>query len=425
MIRNIRSIHWLYPGMTRRRFCLNLLHSIWLVAGCLLWLGYINYMDGFGFMSDFMGKKSLLQEHLSARTESRLLTDKFLLLNTSMNNALLPLDNDNTLNTIITDRKMLAEKLEILDRNSDRIAFIICDIYFEQSSDHPETDSVLQAVILRLSAKKKFVMPGYFDRTTGTFQPPVFKGTTALSQYRSAFQGSRFLKYTYITHGKKQMSLEAFEAISGQKMQKSVFAGVPYYMSGNRPALNTIIPEFRFGKPDLIEGETYYQLGMFEDFLLRENQVVIIGDFEGNSDLHSTIAGAVPGPMVLLNAYLSLVHGDHLISVWYLLLLLAVFFWVSYQQFYNRVDLPEGKTLWQKMRNYLIEKRIYLVMLALVYVSMLFFHHYIHLLILLSYFALIGYIRKYVVKPIRGKHFKKIAEQNRNIGTVSESSIQE
>lgn len=401
MIRKIKSIHWLFPGINNRRFLLNLLHSIWLVAGCLLWLGYINYMDGFGFMSDFMSKRSILEEQIFPEKETRLLTDQFLLLNTSLNNSLLPLDNDNTINTIITDRKILAEKLEILDQHSDRIAFIICDIYFEQPSDDPETDSALQAVILRLSAKNKFVMPGYFDRQTGNFHPPAFQGKTAISQYRSAFQSSRFLKYTYILQGQKQMSLIAFEAVSHRKMEKTRFAGIPYYISGNRPALNTIIPEFRFDNNDLIEGETYYHLGMFEDFLLGEKQVVIIGDFKGNSDLHSTIAGSVPGPLVLLNAYLSLVNGDHLISVWYFLLLLVVFFWVSYQQFYNRIDLPGGKNIWQKIRNYLIEKRIYFVMLALVYVSMLWFHHFIHLLILLTYFAAIGYLRKYLIYPAR------------------------
>lgn len=386
----------LFPGITIKGFIITLLHSSWLVAVCLLWLGYINFMDGFGFMNDYMNMRSFVNEYILQKQADTNINTSFLLINTSQNNALLPLDNDNTINSVITDRAILAQKLEVLDRNSDKIAFVICDIFFEKLSADTKADSALRAVILSLSKKNKFVMPGYFNHKTGKFQPPVFNGTTGISQYRSSFLNTQFLKYTYITDNHKQMPLVAYEAVSGKKLAAHKFLFMPYFTFGNIPALNTIIPEFRYTQSDLVDGESYYQLGMFDEYFIGKDQVVIIGDFEGRNDLHYSMAGLNAGPLVVLNAYLSLKNGDNVVSVWYVLLLIFVFFWVSYQQFYNNIELPDTKTRLGKVWKYIAEERIYFVMLALVYISMLFFHHYIHFLILLSYFALIGFLKNHV-----------------------------
>lgn len=386
-----------FPGITVKRTAIALLHSIWLVAVCLLWLGYINFMDGFGFMNDYMNMRSFVNEYILHKEADSKINQSFLLINTSQNNAILPLDNDNTINTVITDRAMLAKKLEILDRNSDKIAFVICDVFFEKSSADPLADSALQAVILNLSKKNKFVMPGYYNHKSGQFQAPVFTGTTGISQYRSSFLNTQFLKYTLIADGYEQMPLTAFETVTGKKLEANKFLFFRYYSAGGIPALNTIIPEFRYTQSDLVDGESYYQLGMFEDYLLGKDQVVIIGDFEGKNDLHYSMAGLNAGPLVLLNAYLSLKNGDHLISVGYVLILLIIFFWISYQHFYNRLVLPDAKTRLRKVWNYILEERVYFVLLALVYISMLFFHHYIHFLILLTYFAAIEFVTKHIL----------------------------
>jgi len=48
-----------------------------------------------------------------------------------------------------------------------------------------------------------------------------------------------------------------------------------------------------------------------------------MGDF--NNDTHETIYGSTPGTLILLNVYLSLVNGQHLISCWWLIFLLLAF----------------------------------------------------------------------------------------------------
>lgn len=386
-----------FPGITIVKATLSLLHAAFLIAVALLWLGHVNVMDGFEFMNDYINMRSFINEYILQKKPETDFADKYLLLNTSKNNALVPLDNDNTINTIVTDRNVLAKKLKILDENSDKIRFIICDIFFELPSADPIADSLLQDVILSLSKKNKFAMPGLYNDQTNHMQHPVFEGNVGLSQYRSSFLNNQFLKYSFIRYDKyKQIPLIAFESISGIKMKKKKIGFISYYTHNNRKVLNTIIPEFRYAQSNLKEGENYFQLGLFEDYFIRDDQIVIIGDFEGTNDIHHSMAGLNAGPIILLNVIASLLMGDNVITISYLILLLTVFFYVSFHSFYYNYPMPVGKTLKEKIKFQLIDKRVYLLLLLLVYVSMIFFHHYIHILILLSYFGLIDFISYYI-----------------------------
>lgn len=386
-----------FPGVTVIKAFFSSLHALFLIAVALLWLGHVNVMDGFEFMNDYINMRSFVNEYILQKTPETDFSNKYLLLNTSKNNALVPLDNDNTINTIVTDRDVLARKLKILDENSDRIRFIICDIFFELPSADPIADSLLQDVILSLSGKNKFAMPGLYNDQTNIMQKPVFEGNVGLSQYRSSFLNNQFLKYSFIRYDNyKQIPLMAFESITGMKMNKKKIGFISYYNHNNHWVLNTIIPEFRYAQSNLKEGENYFQLGLFEDYFIQDGQVVIIGDFEGTNDIHHSMAGLNSGPIILLNVISSLLNGDNAITIQYLILLFVVFFYVSFHSFYYNYPIPVGKTLKEKIKFQLIDKRVYLLLLILVYVSMIFFHHYIHILILLSYFGLIDFIGYYI-----------------------------
>ncbi|HOY50369.1 MAG TPA: hypothetical protein PLX49_01320 [Prolixibacteraceae bacterium] len=387
-----------FPGITPLRTWLSALHATWMIALVLLWLGHVNYLDGFGFMNDYFSMRSFINQYVLHTTPGSDLPEKFLLLNSSRNNALVPLDNDHLTNTVITDRRLLAEKLKILDRNAERIKFILCDIFFEFPSADTEADSLLQEVLLSLSHKNKIVFPSYYNDLEKSVTPPVFDGTTGLSQYRSSFLNAQFLKYSFITYeGWRQMPLIAWEAVSGKKMKQNRWGPVRYYTHDGKWVLNTVIPEFRYAQDILAEGDNYFQLGLFEEYLLGENQVVIIGDAEGRNDIHTSVTGMDAGPVILMNLYASLEEGDHAIPPGYLLLLLAVFFYVTYHTFYHRREMDEGKTRRQKILSTLWNQRCYIILLLLVYLSMIIFHHYIHILILLSYFGLIDLVDKYIL----------------------------
>ena len=392
----------IFPGINVVKAFFSGVHSIWLIGIALLWLGHVNFLDGFEFMNDYINMRSFVKEYILQKPPETDFADKVLLLNTSRNNALVPLDNDNTINTVITDRRVLAEKLKILDENSDSIRFIICDIYFEMASADKEADSLLQAVILSLSAKNKFAMPGFYNDQSKTFHKPVFEGTAGLSQYRSSFLNNQFLKYSFIQYNhQKQIPLIAFESITGTQISRKKLGFITYYTNDNQWVLNTIIPEFRYAQSNLKEGENYFQLGLFEDYLIQDGQLVIIGDFEGANDVHHSMAGLNSGPIVLLNVITSLLAGDNKISWSYRILLFIVFFYVSFHSFYFSYQIVSGKTLKSKIIYQLIDKRIYLLLLMLVYISMIFFHHYIHILILLTYFGLLDFVEHYIVSVRR------------------------
>lgn len=400
-LNKIKSVrNFLFPGITWLKAFLMSLHSIWMIIITLLWLGHVNYMDGFEFMSDYLNLRSMFTEYIFKNPTS--VDDKILFINTSGNNELLPFDNDNTLNSVITDRAVLAKKLSILNENQDKVKFVICDVFFESPSANATADSLLQEEIRKLSDAGKFVMPDFYNDVEKELMHPVFKGTTGLSQYRSSFMNVQFLKYSlFLYHGMPQMPLIAWEAMTNSKMQKKEFGFINYYSHKGRCVLNTFIPEFRYSQSDLVEGSNYFQLGLFEDYFLKDEQIVIIGDFAGAYDRHNSAAGEISGPVILANIVASLMNDDHAISMGYLLLLFVVFFYVSYHTLCYQSKSEPGTGLWEMILYQIRDKKNYFILLILVYISVLFFHHFIHILILLSYFGLIDFFKNYVFSIVK------------------------
>ncbi|HRW70545.1 MAG TPA: hypothetical protein P5251_13545, partial [Lentimicrobium sp.] len=205
------------------------MHSVWMITVALLWLGHVNYMDGFEFMNDFFNMRSFFKEYVFKSSVSSGSNEKFLFINTSRNNELLPYDNDNTINTVITDRAVLASKLKILNENQDKVKFVICDIFFESPSADKIADSLLQAEIKKLTAANKFVMPGFYNDVEKELVKPVFAGETGLSQYRSSFLNIQFLKYSLVLYrDMPQMPLIAWEAITNIKLKKKEIGLINY-----------------------------------------------------------------------------------------------------------------------------------------------------------------------------------------------------
>jgi len=124
-LQRIRSfLNFLFPGITWLKGLLMSMHSVWMITFALLWLGHVNYMDGFEFMNDFFNMRSFFKEYVFKSSVSSESNEKFLFINTSRNNELLPYDNDNTINTVITDRAVLASKLKILNENQDKVKYV-------------------------------------------------------------------------------------------------------------------------------------------------------------------------------------------------------------------------------------------------------------------------------------------------------------
>ena len=372
----------------------------------LLWLGHINMFDGFDFMRDFMGYRDLLTKSIfNIRSGSDIKT-KYLLINTSNNNQLLALDNDNQINTVITDRKELVKVLNILNDNSQKIKYIICDIFFGESDTI--NDNALENVITLLDQKKKLIIPYYIEEDENYIHYPIFDANHGLSQYKFSFLNTQYLKYSFISYDTiKHLPLIVYEDITGKEMNKRKLIGIRYYTMDNKWCLNTIIPEFRYTSFNVIPDSTVIDLGFFSADMLGRNQIIFIGDFEGVRDRHHSIVTQVAGPLIVINAFESLVHGDNLIKMPYFLFLFFFFIVISYHTFYRTWLKPylSKKAKPHIIIDFLRSKLNYLLILLLTLLSMLFFHHYIHLLILLSYFAFIEIIIAFVKKLEKDKKY--------------------
>lgn len=169
-----------------------------MIVFSLLWLVHINMLDGFDFMNNVIDYRDLLTKNiLNIRSGSDIKT-KYLLINTSNNNQLLAVDNDNQINTVITDREELIRVLNILNDNSGKFKYIICDIFFGD----PDTihDDALKDVINLLDQKKKLIIPYYIVEGENSINYPIFVANNGLSQYRYSFGNTQYLKFSFISY---------------------------------------------------------------------------------------------------------------------------------------------------------------------------------------------------------------------------------
>jgi hypothetical protein len=303
----------------------------------------------------------------------------------------------------------------VLDSHSVDIRFVILDIFFESPSTDTVADSMLQEAIRRLDSKNKIVIPRIYEYETGEHFQPIFKCSYGTSQYRSSFMNEQYLKYIcVIDDSVKQMPLVAWEKISGRSMNVHKLGPLSYYTIDGRWCLNTMIPEFRYPQADLIENETYYQLGYFSEYLIGKDQIVIFGDFEGIYDTHHSLVDKVPGPLAMLNAYVAIEQGDNVLSVWFLVMLFLSLLFISYRSFYQ--DRIPSRTYKNKKLGAVINffgKHMNMIVIFLVtLVSMLYFHFYLHLLILLTYFGVIEFILHQVRSWRERRRRNKVAGNN-------------
>jgi hypothetical protein len=104
-----------------------------------------------------------------------------------------------------------------------------------------------------------------------------------------------------------------------------------YWDNGN-PCLNSVIIDYKIRKDEVFENGKYPVVNLSELMLLPEElivkeflqgRIIVMGDFM--QDKHKTTFGVMPGSLILLNVYLSLIEGAHLISLSWLLFMILAF----------------------------------------------------------------------------------------------------
>ena len=240
----------------------------------------------------------------------------------------------------ITDRQKLAQFLAELKKRND-YKFIMMDVLFADDI-HTEADSALFELITSMD---RIVIASNFNEKLADERLYKKAGPT---NYFTNYKNVSFAKYPYVIDGQKSMPLKMYEEITGRYVENHGL----FSTDGYRLVRESIVLPFelRCDSAYTQEGEkTWYNLGMdllgskyqFETDTIQGNnelyanpnltkgKYIVIGAFSGG-DMHYSYLENQPGPAIIFNAYLSLLHGHHFISFWVFVLLACAYFMLSY-----------------------------------------------------------------------------------------------
>lgn len=249
----------------------------------------------------------------------------------------------------VTNRSHLAAVFSMLADSGSRHRYVVCDITFEDSlpAEDAWADTLLGEALAHLP---RAVFPTHHTGDSAQpFVQGIFPVQTALADYIPDPDGN-FLKYRYVDDGRTTLPLHLLSVLDTLTPRR---VGPFHWLKGHL-WLRNFIPEMRLRNYDLFptpgsvplpddstEGAQPYvvyplaEMVELADLLgpegfhaFTENRMVVIGDFNSN-DVHETFYGPMGGTIILLNAYLSLKHGDNLLSWWFILLMLLVYYRLS------------------------------------------------------------------------------------------------
>jgi hypothetical protein len=334
--------------------------------------------------------------------------DSFLYVDVSRSKTIIPAEDplfeDYTgyNHVAITDRAQLAEFLTAVKQYGEDIPLVLMDINFAEPAPQ---DSLLQAAIdsLPFSAVAATTPQQILD----TFPPPI-RVPSGIAMYLSVDEN--FMKYPlFFNDTMPTLPLVALKQTEGISYGDAAWGKA---FDGRRSLSNPII-DFRVRPHDLDVDRRYtlfemgsllFQFTFWEEADIREllrGKTIVLGDFY--NDKHQTVFGTVPGPMIVHNAYLTLQERETLIHLRWLLLLTALFFWMSWR-IWHEEEAGSRSWLWSRSQTALgkivadsIDDTFFLILGTIA--SYLFFNIHINILILLIYLKLIAWIlRRFVFR---------------------------
>jgi hypothetical protein len=359
----------------------------WLIsfAHAFLLLGFTAWWMNTGFT---YGDEQLLIKWSSILKRVVFQIDKdppkkdFIFINLAYEKALIPRE-DGLGNEVITDRDKLAQFFQIVKKHQKEIKFTFCDVFLQGLS---ESDSLLQSAVKGID---NIVFPTHFD-TEDHIEKLDINVPRAIADYRMASSG--FMKFKlFQSDTLPTVPILLYEKINNAKLDRNA----AFYLDRGRPSLNSMIIDYQIRSHELFEQGEYPVVTLSELLLLPEEVVVneflkgrfvILGDF--NTDVHETVFGATPGTLILINVYLSLTAGQHLVSIWWLLFLLAGYLIFSRIMLFPPPDDDEDHP--PSWFGPLLGSATYLAVFSMV--SYLLFNQHLQVLIITLYINLLRFI---------------------------------
>lgn len=396
-------IKWLKAN--RMVVLLSIIHALGMLILTFVWLNRsITYGDEMFLIQMTSGVKRLIFD-----TEDKPDKNDFLFVNVAYDRKLTEKRENGVFlgNQDITDRAKLAQFFRVLNQQPDNHRFILCDIFFKD----PSPDDALLLAEMR---KMKHLLIPYHKTAPGHWAFPIFDEIeSGVADYTTSDTKGTFLKFALTGEDmQKTIPLRMYETLHNATFRKKGFL---YVMNGSL-SLNSIILDFRIRNSHLNERGYYsdfcmnlWELLSLPDAALHEltkDRIIVIGDFK-ERDMHETVFGKTPGSLILLNAYLSLVNKENIVSVPFLMALFGVCLLLSFHIFSGK-RLEERQWRIRMIRSVIrgrfIAKLVnYLLILgAFSVISYLIFNIHINILLIAAYLTVLESLVRYAVKKRRG-----------------------
>ena len=348
--------------------------------------------------------------------------EKFVFYNTSYDQVTVPAidyhgsDFPDTIGVnVITDRKKLAEFLDLLEKG-DKYSFVIVDLAFDENDVSPY-DSCLYDKILEM----RDIVVANGDRIS---LAPKLKGQNkdALVSYYVTLASTNLARYEYSEKDSRSIPLFVYESLYPDKVIKRYgFGRFSLYFSGGRLCNNSNF--LTFGNNSSVEGDDeinddldcgvegfpYENIGqildgadsleaIIENVASRtDSAIVIIGDF--NHDIHDTYMGEKPGPLIMARALQTLREGKHIVSFWHTIIWFLVFFMISLAIYIDKpvsMYFPVIKKIPYKFVHLLLSLLSYSVVLLLCsFIEYAYFDRVTSLVIPIIYFSILKLVIQY------------------------------
>lgn len=385
-------------------------------AGCMLLLAlfWLSLPRTFGDEAFFIKWTSIIKKSLLG-IDKKPLPNSVLYIDVSGSKATVeipdPLYEEPTgyHHAVITDRGQLSDFLQAIAQYGSDIPLVIMDISFEDVSPQ---DSVLQAAI------DSFPFPLLGARRLDEqhqLVPSVLQMQTGVANYLSP--DNSFMKYPlFLADTLPSLPLMAWATTEGKKYNhKGLYPRLDGHRSLHKPIIDFKIRPYdlntgnrgdTLGYTLRTMGTLLYEWTFWEEADIKrmlKDKIIIIGDYY--QDKHQTVFGNLPGPLIVHNAYLTLVQGESLIPWKWVLLLYALFWWMSARAFNEIANRQSDKqnNIKSAVGRIIVDSIDETFFLALgTILSYFLFNIHINILILLIYLKFVSYIlgRFVFTKPI-------------------------
>ncbi len=315
---------------TKWKIILSIIHAVFLTVICYyIW----NMPETFVGETYFLKLYHKVRHHLYGDNTD---LSKTVLINTAYDKELVEVYDEYGITKgklDITDRNKLLNLLQILEK-SQSYKYIFLDIYF-----NPKYATAFDSLLFQtISSMPRVVVAQHCNEDSPN---SILKNKMAYSDYTTTLNEADFFKYQFQQDYGPSMALFAYSELTGVKMNKCLWA---YFYNG-KLSNNCVILDlpFRPHEDYTDTGEKcFYHLGsdilsqydteQIESFI--EGKYIIIGDLTEN-DMHETIVGAISGPIITYNAFISLMSNKHHVKWHILLIMFLIFFTVSVSIFLN------------------------------------------------------------------------------------------